>query len=131
DAVVAAMGPRPGGAGPPALEQLALADFIERGRLDRHLRRLRAAYRQRRDVVLAGLSTVKPPLDPLGIAAGLHITLPFAGTPFTEESVNATARQRQLRLAFLRAHHHRDGGDGLVVGFAGPTQLQLPTAIRL
>ena len=35
--------------GTPALEQLALADFIARGELDRHLRRMRLRYRRRRD----------------------------------------------------------------------------------
>jgi DNA-binding transcriptional MocR family regulator len=40
---------------PPALDQLALADFVERGELDRHVRRMRLRYRRRRDVLVAAL----------------------------------------------------------------------------
>ena len=42
--------------GLPALEQLALADFIERGAYDRHLRRSGRAYRRRRDALLEALA---------------------------------------------------------------------------
>ena len=37
---------------PPTIDQLALADLIERGELDRHLRRQRHRYRKRRDALL-------------------------------------------------------------------------------
>jgi len=39
--------------GTPVVEQLTLADFLERGELDRHLRRTRAVYRARRDALVA------------------------------------------------------------------------------
>jgi GntR family transcriptional regulator/MocR family aminotransferase len=39
--------------GSPALDQLALASFIDRGELDRHLRRMRLRYRRRRDRLVA------------------------------------------------------------------------------
>ena len=41
--------------GLPALEQLALADFITRGAYDRHLRRSGRAYRRRRDALIGAL----------------------------------------------------------------------------
>jgi GntR family transcriptional regulator / MocR family aminotransferase len=131
--VIDAMGPQPGGSGPPSLEQLALADFIERGRLDQHLRRLRAAYRRRRDIVLQELADVAPPLRPYGIAAGLHVTFPFTGTPYEEAAVAAAARRNGLRVAFLGSHTHAGASKpgGLVLGFARPTEPQLPEALRL
>ncbi|HEY3549608.1 MAG TPA: hypothetical protein VGK69_00925 [Gaiellaceae bacterium] len=39
---------------PPRLEQRAFADFLLRGELDRHLRRMRLRYRRRRDVTAPG-----------------------------------------------------------------------------
>jgi GntR family transcriptional regulator/MocR family aminotransferase len=54
--------------GAPVIEQLTLAAFLERGELDRHLRRTRPAYRRRRDVLVAALRGLQ--LD--GVAAGLH-----------------------------------------------------------
>jgi GntR family transcriptional regulator/MocR family aminotransferase len=59
--------------GSPALEQLALADLITRGEFDRHLRRMRPVYRQRRDALLAALAQRLPWLEPSGISAGLHL----------------------------------------------------------
>jgi GntR family transcriptional regulator/MocR family aminotransferase len=59
--------------GSPALEQLALADFISRGEFDRHLRRMRPVYRRRRDALLAALAHRLPELEPVGISAGLHL----------------------------------------------------------
>ena len=41
--------------GSPVLDQLAFADFLDRGEFDRHLRRMRPVYRRRRDALLAAL----------------------------------------------------------------------------
>jgi GntR family transcriptional regulator/MocR family aminotransferase len=80
--------------GSPALEQLALADFITRGEFDRHLRRMRPVYRRRRDALLAALARRLPQLEPVGVSAGLHLVtwLP----PHLDEAavVDAAARRR-------------------------------------
>lgn len=62
-------------AGSPAMEQLAFADFIGGGELDRHLRKMRLLYRRRRDVLVAALRARLPRLQVSGIAAGLHLML--------------------------------------------------------
>jgi GntR family transcriptional regulator/MocR family aminotransferase len=59
--------------GGPQLEQLALARFVERGELDRHLRRMRGSYRRRRDTLVATLGEHLPQLAVEGIPAGLHV----------------------------------------------------------
>ena len=56
--------------GSPALDQLALADLLERGELDRHLRRMRPIYRGRRDALLAALARHLPELRPVGRRGG-------------------------------------------------------------
>jgi len=61
--------------GSPVLDQLALAEFIERGELDRHLRRMRLRYRRRRDALIGAVERALPELAVTGAAAGLHITL--------------------------------------------------------
>jgi GntR family transcriptional regulator / MocR family aminotransferase len=48
--------------------QLALAEVIERGELDRHLRRQRRRYQRQRAVLLAALATELPGLTVRGIA---------------------------------------------------------------
>ena len=42
------------------IEQQAFAHFLERGELDRHLRRMRGHYRARRDVLVSGARRVAP-----------------------------------------------------------------------
>ena len=76
--------------GTPVIDQLALADFLERGGLDRHLRRTRLTYRARRDALIARWHGTCPRCGPSGAAAGLHLVahLP-AGT---DEPAVAEAR---------------------------------------
>ncbi len=59
--------------GSPQVDQLALARFIEHGELDRHLRRMRASFRRRRDLMIATLADELPELKVEGIPAGLHL----------------------------------------------------------
>lgn len=59
--------------GSSAIDQLAFADFLSRGELDRHLRRLRPIYRRRRDAMLVALRRHLPAIRPVGASAGLHV----------------------------------------------------------
>jgi GntR family transcriptional regulator/MocR family aminotransferase len=65
---------RRGGAPSPIL-QLALAHILERGDLDRHLRRQRRRYHQRRAALLDALATRLPALRVSGVSAGLFVLL--------------------------------------------------------
>jgi GntR family transcriptional regulator/MocR family aminotransferase len=57
------------------IEQHAFADFLARGELDRHLRRMRARYRKRRDALVQALAESLPEATVRGAAAGLHVTV--------------------------------------------------------
>lgn len=76
--------------GSPALDQLAFADFIGRGQLERHLRRMRPIYRRRRDVLIAALARHLPALTPTGTSAGLHL-LTWLPTERSEEALVQSA----------------------------------------
>lgn len=56
-----------------AIAGATLADFLERGELDRHLRRMRVLYRRRRDALLDALDRHLPEWTPIGASAGLHV----------------------------------------------------------
>lgn len=60
---------------PPLLDQLALAEMIEAGELDRHLRRQRRLCRRRREALLDALRSRLPGLPIRGAAAGLFLVL--------------------------------------------------------
>lgn len=97
----------------PALEQLALADFISRGELDRHLRRMRARYAARRAALVAGLGRA----EVSGVAAGVFalIWLP-PGTD--EDAVVTAAAARGIGVEGLAGHWVVKGPPGLIVGYA-------------
>jgi GntR family transcriptional regulator/MocR family aminotransferase len=61
------------GQGVPWLEQAVLTDFIESGGYDKHLRRLRRAYLERRDQLVASLAQHFGAPDLLGMASGTHV----------------------------------------------------------
>ena len=55
------------------IDQYAFADFLARGELDRHLRRMRTRYRRRRGLLIDGPCATRSPRHTVrGIAAGLH-----------------------------------------------------------
>src|SRR4051794_1546090 len=61
--------------GVPQLDQAALARLIETGRFDRHLRRVRDSYRQRRDTLVAAVDEHLPGASTTGLDAGHHALL--------------------------------------------------------
>jgi GntR family transcriptional regulator/MocR family aminotransferase len=67
--------------GSAVLEQLGLAVLLERGEIDRHLRRARLTYRSRRDALAAALQRHLPGARPRGAAAGLHLYVELDGAP--------------------------------------------------
>ena len=104
--------------GSPALEQLALADLITRGELDRHLRRMRPIYRRRRDALLTALAQRLPRLRPAGISAGLHLVtwLPPHLDEATVVEVAARAGVGIEGVTPYRISH--PGPGGLIFGYA-------------
>lgn len=98
---------------PPTIDQLALADLIDRGEVDRHLRRQRHRYRRRRDALLDAIAEQLPQLDVRGAAAGLFAVL-LLPPGADEDAVVAAAARRGVALEPL----HATGRPGLVAGYA-------------
>jgi GntR family transcriptional regulator / MocR family aminotransferase len=85
------------------LEQHAFALFLARGDLDRHLRRMRASYRRRRDALVGALAAELPDATVRGIAAGLHATVELRASD-DEAAILAEARSRHVALATMTEH---------------------------
>jgi GntR family transcriptional regulator/MocR family aminotransferase len=98
------------------LPQAALSSFIESGALDRHLRRTRTLYRQRRDALLEGLATT-PHLDVSGIAAGLHVLLRLPEHS-DADALAHVAVSLGLAARPLESYRHQAGPPGIVIGYA-------------
>ncbi|WP_328449960.1 MocR-like pyridoxine biosynthesis transcription factor PdxR [Amycolatopsis sp. NBC_00438] len=129
DAVLAVKGEREAWAG--VVDQLTLAEFVESGAYDKHIRRMRQRYRRRRDLLVAALAAQAPHVTPTGVAAGLHAVLRLPEG--TENSVVRAATWQGLALDGLAAFRHPAATmstmDGLVVGYATPPEHAYAAAV--
>ena len=121
--------------GSPALEQLALADLIERGELDRHLRRMRLRYRERREALVSAVSARLPGATVRGTAAGLH-TLVMLSDGRDENAVVREAAARGVGVAGLGSHRAGGmagvaGAPGLVLGFGNLAAAAIERGVAL
>jgi GntR family transcriptional regulator / MocR family aminotransferase len=116
---------------PPRLEQLAFADFLLRGELDRHLRRMRLRYRRRRDVLVHELERQLPTLRVRGHAAGLYVeaVLPDG---MDEARVLAEARARGIGLSGMAEHRAEAVREpALLLGYAVAPEPSLRRAVSV
>jgi GntR family transcriptional regulator/MocR family aminotransferase len=102
--------------GGPVLEQLAFARLLRSGRFERHLRRCRDIYRERRDALVGALSEHAPCWSVSGVAAGLHlvVTLP-AGSD--DVALCSRAAVRRVAAAPLSPYGLGRAPSGLVLGY--------------
>jgi GntR family transcriptional regulator / MocR family aminotransferase len=117
--------------GSEAIGQLALHDFIERGELDRHIRRTRLRYQRRRQALLDALAHRLPQARVSVGAAGLYelVELP---EEVDEKALVAAAAGRGVGLEGLSLHRFGyDGPPGLVLGFGCQSEPAIDHGIRL
>jgi GntR family transcriptional regulator/MocR family aminotransferase len=117
--------------GSPGLEQLTLATLIESGRYDRHLRRMRAIYAARRDVLVRSLAEQAPAVELAGLAAGFHAVARLPER-LDETAIVAAARQRSIGLYGMS--DYRSSGathpPELVLGFGNLASEAIERGVR-
>lgn len=117
--------------GSEVIGQLALCDFVERGELDRHVRRMRLRYQARREALLAALERWLPNARPVGTAAGLFelVELP-AGSD--EPALLAAAARRGVGMEGLSWHRFAHGGaPGLLLGYGNLSEPAIAHGVHL
>ena len=111
--------------------QLALADFIARGELERHLRRMRRRYRQRRDQLLDSLARELPDWLPSPSGGGLHLTVALPHS-VDEPALLTAAARRGVGLEGLSLHSYTgDCPPGLVMGHAYMAEPAIERGVQL
>jgi GntR family transcriptional regulator/MocR family aminotransferase len=112
------------GSMPSPLNQLALSELIERGELDRHLRRQRRRYSRRREALLGLLARHLPEASVSGAAAGLYVVV---GLPdgVSEQVALMAARSRGIVLEGVGA-----SSPALVIGYANLPDSAVVTAVK-
>jgi GntR family transcriptional regulator/MocR family aminotransferase len=111
--------------------QLALRDFIERGELDRHVRRMRLLYQHRHDSLLRALAQWLPQGRASGAGAGLYelVTLPDG---VDEAALLAAAAKRGVGVEGLAWHRFAHGGPpGVLLGYGNLSVPALEQGVRL
>lgn len=113
------------------IDQFALAHFIRTGDYDRHLRKMRALYRDRREALLAALSAELPEVEVSGISAGLHATVRFPRR-LNETIIVESASRRDMGVSFLRRHYIGAAPEEstLLLSYANMSEATLGTALR-
>src|SRR6185437_12105048 len=107
-----------------AIDQLTMADFIQTGQYDKHIRRMRNSYRRRRDALVERLRPFDVQLT--GLSAGLHLLLLLPDG--TEHEVLRRAGEAGIALAGLSRLRHPQAspdmpsGDGVVINFGAPAE---------
>jgi GntR family transcriptional regulator / MocR family aminotransferase len=117
--------------GSPGLDQVALAVLLESGRYDRHLRRMRTVYANRRDVLVHALAEHGPDVGVHGLAAGFHAVARLPGQ-LDEDAIVAAARARSIGLHGM-SEFRSNGSTGppeLVLGFGNLTTDAIQRGIR-
>lgn len=117
--------------GSPALDQLVFADFLTRGEFDRHLRRMRPIYRRRRDTLLTALREKAPMLEPVGIAAGLHLVT-WLPPDLDEAAVVAAAAARGVAVHGVTPYRLTSTGPGgLIFGYSSLSERAIVDGVSL
>lgn len=117
--------------GGPRIEQHAFADFLVRGELDRHLRRMRARYRARRDALVDAIARELPEAEVGGIAAGLHVAVSLP-EGYDETRIRDAALKRGVGLGVMSAYQiaARGGPPTLIMGYAQCSEATVREGVR-
>jgi GntR family transcriptional regulator / MocR family aminotransferase len=114
----------------PLLEQWVLADFINEGHLDRHLRRMRTLYSQRRQTLVRSLkSRLGEYVTILGNAAGIHLMVQLQ-TDISDEEIIVRAAQMGVGLTSAASFYLRNSREGqFLFGYANLEEKKIDEGI--
>ena len=115
-----------------ALEQQALAAFIDQGHFTRHLRRMRRLYRDRKEALQAAIKQHWAlPGQVLGAQAGMHLVLTLP-PECPDHTLAALAMQHGLSPRPLSVYGTGGiaGFNGLVMGYANTPEADMARHIR-
>jgi GntR family transcriptional regulator/MocR family aminotransferase len=119
--------------GTATLEQLAFADFIAEGHLERHIRRARARHASRRRALLDAVEReLGPRARILGANAGLHVLLRLEDVSAREVSrLRAACRERGVAVYPAAPFYARPPARAeLLLGYAALGEGEIRQAVR-
>lgn len=110
----------------PLIEQMVLSEFMHRGLLAAHIRRMRGLYRSRQTLLVEGLRDLFGEDLPLGDTdTGMHVLLPLAGDVDDRQIAKLTARAGVVARPLSPYYHGPRRRNGLLFGFAAFTPSEI------
>ena len=115
----------------PLIEQCALTDFINEGHLERHIRRMRTLYGQRRQALVDALSVhLSGRASIVGDEAGMHLMVRLK-TALTDSQLIARAAKRGVELVSARPYYlQAKYNDEFIFGYSNLTERQIITGVK-
>jgi GntR family transcriptional regulator/MocR family aminotransferase len=114
----------------PGHTQSALAEFIEKGHLATHLRRLLPEYDRRRLALLNALEGLSDYLEPGSSGAGLHLAV-YLRRPGDDRAIAARCAKEGVDLHPLSRFYLGPPRQGFVMGFACSRPPRTAAAMRV
>lgn len=116
----------------PVLEQAALAEFLRKRKMDKHVQHMRRVYGEKRKILLSSIeSAFGNSVRPWGDASGLHVALQFPGMEFgkqfVRDSMEAGIRAYPLTQYCPAQNNHKDK---LLMGYGHLRHAQIQEGIR-
>jgi GntR family transcriptional regulator / MocR family aminotransferase len=118
--------------GSEVIGQLALRDFIARGELDRHVRRMRLRYQRRREALLTALERWLPDARVSGPGAAGLFELVLLPEEVNEHALLTAAAERGVGVEGLALHSFIPGNaPGVLLGYGNLAEPAIAQGIRL
>ena len=116
------------------IDQNILYQFMEEGHYERHLIRMRAVYKAKHDVLIAGLKPFEEQFLIKGEYAGLHLLLTDLKGRTEEELINQ-AEQAGVKVYGMSGYfiheEHNNYPPTIVLGFASLNEEEIATGLEL
>ncbi|MEM8503248.1 MAG: PLP-dependent aminotransferase family protein [Cyanobacteria bacterium P01_D01_bin.1] len=124
------------------IHQAALTDFIAKGHLSKHIRRMRTLYAQRREALIVALESASSrSLSQVGEPAGLHIMVNLHTAPKPDHQLVSQAEKQAVKLFSAQPYYlpaplcpfphsmNRSVNGEFIFGFGGLNQAEIAIAI--
>ena len=115
----------------PLIEQYALADFINEGHLERHIRRMRMLYESRRNALVSAFSEYLPNrVSVLGDKAGMHLMARIR-TDLSDHELIARAAERGVEIVSARSYYvHSKYKNDFIFGYSNLNERTIREGVR-
>ncbi len=117
----------------PVFEQAALAKFLQKRKMDKHVQHMRRIYGEKRNILLNSIQqTFGPSAQPWGDDSGLHVALQFPGMEFGYQFVQ-DCRETGIRVSPLPRYclTQTEHTDKLLMGYGHLNHIQIQEGIRV